>query len=238
MTKKKITFDQLTVLSFLKFTKIDGIDMTLLKKGMSDIIDVEISYETDNYFIMSDGTIILDPKYIDKFYKNLDSELFESILGSAAYKYLENINMLEFVLRKIKLLGIGCVPSDTLSDNFSPIQVRFMDLLYKEKYIMEYLHKDPLYENYQAIKLTKRGELYLFMIDYKKEIDNFSELLRINGYNEILIKAFLIAQDLEDNVKNILTLENFINFCDNFDINPIVDNSQRVGYTRVKMPIK
>lgn len=238
MTKEKIKFDQLAVLSFLKFTKLDGVDMTILKKGMSEIVDVEISDDNDNYFLMPDGTIILEPSYIDTFYKNVDSELFESVLGSKTYKYLDNINMLEFILRKIKLLGLGCVVKDELSDNFSSIQIRFLNLLYKEKYIMNYTHKDDTYGDYQAIKLTKRGELYLFLIDNKEEITQFSELLRNNGYNEILIEAFLITQDLELPAKDILTLDNFINFGATFDINLNIDHNEKVGYSRIRTPLK
>lgn len=235
MKKELITFDELAVLSFLKFVKLDENDLTLLIKSISNIADVVIKEDSREYFITTKGNVILEKSYIEKFNRNVDKELFERISSYNVEKYILNINMLEFVLRKIKLLGHGCVIKDDIFDIFSPIQIRAINKLYQEKYIMDYQHKDDLYGDYEAIKLTKRGELHLFLIDNQKEISDFSQLLNNYGYTETLIESFLITQDLEQNTKDILTLDNFIVFYNEYDINPYMEKCDfKSNYTKTR----
>ena len=236
MNKQLITFDQLAALSFFRFGKLDGVDMTLLIKGTRDIVEVELRDETDDYFIMTDGMIMLEKSYIQRFNKNVDRELFDGIPGSAIQKYLDNIDIVEFVLRKIKLLYPCCVSEDELGNNFSSLQMRIMKKLYQEGYIMKYLQDDPVYDDYQAVKLTKRGELYLFLVDNKIEIDKFRNLLDENGYNSVLVDSFLITQDLSREVNEILTLDNFITFFGEYDVNPYAEDVCKSSYGRVRVP--
>lgn len=228
MKKELITFDQLAVLSFLKFVKLDSIDMTLLMKGIKDIADVEIKDDSRDYFVLADGSVLLENSYIKKINNNVDRELFENMSGSKVMRYLDTIDMFEFVLRKIKFMGEGCVIKAALSDNFSNLQIRFMNLLYQERYIMDYLHQDMYDGECPAVKLTKRGMLYLYMIDHKEEVDNFANLLTINGYDKNLIELFLITQDLDKKTSEILILDNFLLVCDEYNINPCVSNLRKV----------
>ena len=238
MKKELITFEELAVLSFLKFAKLDEIDMTLLIKSISSIADIEIKDDSSEYFITKDGNVILEKSYIEKFNKNVDIELFENISGYAVQKYIGNINMREFVLRKIKLLGPGCVVKDDISNSFSIVQIRAINKLYQEKYIMDYWHKDDIYGDYEAIKLTKRGELELFLIDNQQEVSTFAKLLSHNGYNSLLIEPFLITQDLGKKSVEVLTLDNFIEFYNEYDVNPYIDNFRQSNYSRKKVPEK
>ena len=234
MKKETITFDELAALSFLKFVKLDENDMTLLIRSIKDIANIEIKDDSDEYFITSDGNVILEKSYIEKFTRNVDIELFENISGYITQSYILSLDMQEFVLRKIKLLGPGCVIKDDIFNSFSLIQVRAINKLYQERYIMDYCHKDETYGDYQAIKLTKRGELRLFLIDNQQEVSMFAQHLKDNGYNNMLIESFLITQDLEKKTKEILTLDNFITFCNEFDLNPYIEKS----YSRIKVPEK
>ena len=235
MKKEIITFDQLAALSFLKFVKLDGIDMTLLMKGISDIADIQLKDDSEEYFILTNGTVILEQSYIKKFNRNIDIELFESITSRNVIKYLENINIKEFVLRKIKLL-YPCYAEEDLINNFSSLQLRIIKRLYQEGYIQDYIHKDSMIGDCNAIKLTKRGELYLYLIDHQTEIDNFCNTLQQSGYNKILIEAFLITQNLEESPSEILKIDNFLEFCNEFDKNPNINDNKT--YSRVKVPEK
>lgn len=232
MEKEIITFDQLAVLSFIKFTKLDGIDMTLLKECLSDVVDVSIEDDNDNYFIMSDGTILLEPRYIKSFYQNVDISLFESTTETKAYKHLEKLDMLEFVLRKIKLLGESNIDKEALSDDFSELQIRFINKLYQLEYITDYTPKDNELEDYQAIKLTKRGELYLYLKRHQNAINMFSDLLIINNYRISLIELFLMNQNIETEDESILTLDNFVNFCNELNINPLSISKENQSYSK------
>lgn len=233
MKKVRITFEQLALLSFLKFTKLDGLDMTLLMDKISDIVEVELDDVTDDYYIMSDGTIMLSDNYVKKVYNNVDMDLYESIQLTGVYRRLNNIDILEFVLRKIKLFGEGCVLKEEIANNFSEVQINAINKLYHQGYILDYWEEDAIYDDYQAIKLTKRGELYLFLIDNREEINNFISLLIGNGYDESLLHAFLITQDLTREISEFLNLDNFLNFCSEYDRCPYVTDNKSSGYSRV-----
>lgn len=218
MKREKITFEQLALLSFIKFAVLDGVDMTVLMNMIKNNSEVQFDDSSNDYYIMNDGMIMLQNSFVEKFKKNIDRELYESLETTKALKSLDNINVLEFVLRKIKLIGLGNLVFDEVSENFSFIQKRAINRLYHDGMIMDYVHKDKIYNDYQAIKLTKRGELYLFLIDNKKLIDNFREELKEIGYNGDLLEAYLITVDLSEEVSKILTLEGFVSFCNEYDL--------------------
>lgn len=225
MKKEKITFDQLAVLSFTKFAKLDGFDMTLLRNYLSDVVEISFDDNNENYFIMNDGTILLEQNYINRFYRNVDISLFEHAIETQAYKRLDKIDMLVFILKKIKLIGAQNLAKDALTDDFSEIQIRFINKLYQLEYIMDYTQKDKELGEYQAIKLTQKGEVYLYLKEHATEIQTFANLLSENNYKLSLIELFLINQNLNEDIKNILTLDNFINFCNQFNINPLLNST-------------
>ena len=233
MIKEKISFDEIALLTFLKFGRLDGIDITILKNMISDRFEVVIDDATDNYFVMNDGTIILDGNYINNICNNINRGLVEKIRKMNVYKYLSDMNNSEFVLRKIKLMGEGTVLEPELNISFSVSQLKLIQRLYTDGYIMEYCHRDSDYGDYDAIKLTKKGDLYLYMIDNRKEIDMFSNLLMQLGCDESLVPSFLISQDLEENISKILTVNNFMEFCSEYGLNMFSKNEEK-GLRKVK----
>ena len=234
MERQLITFDQLAALSFLRFGKLDGVDMTLLIQEFDDIVSVELDDESDDYLIMKNGIILLNDSYVQKINKNVNKELFEKILGCNIQRYLDNIDMYKFILKKIKMLNPCCSDEEDVLRNFSLLQIRFLKKLYQERYVMNFLQRDSINGDYYVIKLTKRGELYLFLKDYSNEIEKFKVFLDNNGYNSVLLEAFLITQDLSLNVTEILRLENFITFFGEYDVNPYASDLYRSEYKRVR----
>ena len=71
MKKEMITFEQLAVLSYTKFARLDGLDMTILKNLLSDVVDISVVDDNGNYLIMSDGRIVLEQNYINLMVQNL-----------------------------------------------------------------------------------------------------------------------------------------------------------------------
>ena len=69
MKKETITCDELAALSFLKFVKLDENDITLLIRSIKDIANIEIKDDSYEYFITSDGNVILEKSYIEKYAK-------------------------------------------------------------------------------------------------------------------------------------------------------------------------
>ena len=213
MKKEMITVEELALLSFLKFDRFDIMDITVLKDMISNSFELVIDDVCDDYFVINDGTIIVEDSYIERLYKKINRELLEKIRKTNLYKYLSNISIIEFVLRKIRLIGEGALVVDDVENSFGSFQTTILDRLYKDGYIMQYRHIDKIYGDYQAIKLTKRGDLYLYIKDNEEKIDKFSNMLKELGCDELLIPSFLIAQDLDKNIEEILTVNNFMNFC-------------------------
>lgn len=236
MKKEKITFDQLAIISYIKFTKLDGYDMTLLKENLHDVAEVSFEDDNDNYFILTNEVIMLEPKYIQKIYRNVDASLFESATETQAYKYLKNIDMLEFVLRKIKLIGEHNLAKESLSDDFSELQLRYIQKLYKLNYLIDKTEKNDEYDDYQTIEITQRGKLYLYIKKHSEEVNAFIQMLSNNNYRISLIDLFLMNQNLE--AENILTLDNFIHFCNKFNINPLTTSETTKSYCKVKSKVK
>ena len=70
MKKEKITFDQLAAGALLKFGKLESTDMSLLIKEISKFADVELPEDInfEKYILMSDGSILLNEKYVYNFF--------------------------------------------------------------------------------------------------------------------------------------------------------------------------
>lgn len=228
MKKEKISFDEIALLTFLKFGRLDGIDITILKNMISDRFEVVIDDATDNYFVMNDGTIILDGNYINNICNSINRGLVEKIRKMNVYKYLSDMNNSEFVLRKIKLMGEGTVLEPELNISFSVSQLKLIQRLYTDGYIIEYCHRDSDYGDYDAIKLTKKGDLYLYMIDNREKIDKFFGMLKELDCNQDIFNEFLLSQDLENNVDEVLTVNNFIDFCYERGINASFINDKNM----------
>lgn len=240
MKKEKITFNQLTAGALLKFGKLDSIDMTLLMGGIfnfAELIQNEYDY-MNNYFMVVNGNILLNEDYVRKYYQTVNTELLEKMQGSLVKEYMDNLEMREFVLRKIKLLGDSCIISfNDVNKNFSIPQMKTMNWLYQERCIMN-CHKNVMSCEEYTIKLTKRGELYLYLIDNKKEVEEFIKVLKEYGYSDLLLDAFLISQDLRSNSKNILTLDTFLQFCTQNNSCLFELTEREYSYKKVRVPVK
>lgn len=230
--KEKVAFDQLVAGLVLKFGKFDGVDLRILIDGISDTVDIVLDgcEDMSRYFITGDGSIVLNQEYVSKVYKTLNDKTLDRIQGGIVREYLDNLDLSEFVLRKIDLLGSCCVATKMmLIDNFSIIQLFEMKRLCNNGYVTEYWHEtSSIYDDYNTIKVTQEGKSYLYLIDNEEEVSLFSEKLKSLGYDIKLIDDFLLLQDLSKHPGDILTIENFLDFCNNNDRSPYPSGRKRM----------
>lgn len=214
--KEKVSFEQIAAGAILKFGKLESGDITLLVREISKFADVDLNDEsTDKYFIMGDGSILLNLKYAYKFYGEMYDSLIELVDGSIVEKYFSKLNMSEFVLKKIKMLGLGLVLPDSFKDIFSKRQIEVIDDLYNRGFIENYMHEDSKYGNYEAVKVTKKGELALFYTRNRKSINTFLNVLREVGYNDKFLSDYLLSQNLNLPCGEVLSIDKFTLYCEN-----------------------
>ena len=214
--KEKVTFEQIMAGALLKFGKLESSDITLIIKELSKYAIIDLNAEsTDKYFVMGDGSILLNLKYVYCFYENMYGSLIEMVNGSIVEKYFTSLNISEFVLKKIKMLGLGLVLSDSFKDTFCKKQIEVIDELYNREFIENYMHEDSIYGDYEAVRVTKKGELALFYARNYKNINIFLNVLREVGYDDSFINEYLLSQNLNLPCEEILSIDNFTLYCEN-----------------------
>lgn len=150
--KEIVTFNQLATGALLKFGRIDSTDMTLLMNDINKVVDL-VHNEKDymnNYFILVDGSILFNDSYMSQFYQIKETSILDEMQGSCVKEYMSNLNILEFVLRKIRVLGLGNVVADSMEETFSDVQMKAVNELYQKGFIENYLHENIIYGNYEA----------------------------------------------------------------------------------------
>lgn len=216
---KKISYDEMIIGLLLKFGSIDINDIHILInligiENVSSINECDIGkYIKKN----DDNRIEFNMDIVKEMYESMD-DFYMTIENSCCEKLrkiLDNMDVKEFVLRKVILLN-----NNINNSMFSSFQWFVLNSLYKSGNLI-------MIDDMTV--LTKRGKLYLFLIENRKIIDEFSFMLSNNGYDSRLVETFLISQDIDigiiDIKERILTLDNFLSFCDIYDINPCCVNT-------------
>lgn len=70
---------------------------------------------------------------------------------------------------------------------------------------------------YQYLDLTKQGKVTLFINENSNEVINFISLLKKHSYDSSLLNSFLLTMDLSKTANEILTIDNFLWYCNMFD---------------------
>lgn len=231
MEKRRVTFEQIAAGALLKFGKLESSDITLISKELSKYAVIDFDDDsTDKYFVMNDGSILLNEKFVHNFYGKMYDSLIELVQGSIVEKYFSNLNMSEYVLKKIKLIGLGFVLPEGLKDIFSKRQIEVIEELYNREFIENYMHEDLIYGDYEAIRVTKKGEVALFYAKNRKKINIFLSVLREVGYDDKFISHYLLNQDLSLSCDDILSIDRFTLYCEKCNI----DKSNVDGKTMIR----
>ena len=215
MKNNKIAVSQIKVGAVRKFGKISNLDMVLLIEDIKKNNNIDLVYDMDDLFVELDI--------------NEDVELLENDVVS---NFFNHFDMRNFVLKKIKFLETKYTNEKDIFDNFSIPQKEILNGLIYENCI-----RDDYNDDEHNIKLTKRGELYLFLMNNKGEVEQFIKLIKEHGYSDLLFDVYLLSQDLNKNIEDILKLSNFVKF--------ITDNNKvfweltekEYGYKKVRIPI-
>lgn len=215
MKNNKIAVSQIKVGAVRKFGKISNLDMVLLIEDIKKNNNIDLVYDMDDLFVELDI--------------NEDVELLENDVVS---NFFNHFDMRNFVLKKIKFLEAKYTNEKDIFDNFSIPQKEILNGLIYENCI-----RDDYNDDEHNIKLTKRGELYLFLMNNKGEVEQFIKLIKEHGYSDLLFDVYLLSQDLNKDIEDILKLSNFVKF--------ITDNNKvfweltekEYGYKKVRIPI-
>lgn len=228
MKKAIVTYNQLAAGALLKFGKLDSVDMSVLIEQISK--DVEfVNNDSNNYFVIRNNNVELDSKYFEGVPQEIIGGFLMRIQGDLVKQYFNNFEVMELVLRKIKLLN----NKRCIVDNFGASQLRALYWLYHERCICgKGIEKDF------TMELTKRGELYLFLIDNRKYVEQFLELLKANELSDLLFDAYLMSCDLNSNVEDIFRLDRYMEFCLTPYEQPLDLTEREYSYKKVKIPTK
>jgi len=227
---QSITFDTFLTSALLKFDKLDRFDIAyLINELKSNGILVIEDGKLDNirfYITAKDNCIMLDECL------SLNTEVdyhitLENYLKKHENKivrdFFNSLDIKEFVLSKIEKLGI--IDENQLKKVFNTRQEYEFKLLEKEDYIKTKHNKTKQYI------LSQKGKMLLFKKNNKKELNEFKENLIKEGYNDSLLDDFLMRLDL--NI-NLLTINNFLEYCSMYNKNPYRTKKEKINYERLK----
>ena len=177
MKKNDVSYLQIVVGLILKFGNIDVNDISVLM----DMIGIDnFSLVKDNnigkYICKNDnGRYEFDLSVVKRYYENIDD--FSLVMGEYQGEYvrvfLEEIDLFEFVLRKIKIMGKVLV--DNYDKDFSEIERFVITELKNRKYLNDFWYDYS--DKCLSTMIMMFGDLYLFKIDYADEVDNFSKIV-------------------------------------------------------------
>lgn len=230
--ENKVMFERLIAGAILKFGKVDSADISLIFRDIDKIFEVDIDREnTDKYFLIGNGNIVLNDNYLNNVYRSINCSKLEKLSVNMIERYFSKMDIEMFVLRKIKLLGVGCVLRDDLIHNFSVIQLHGLWNLYKNGYVEDYLYKDVIYGDYQAVKISKSGMIKLFVDENYVLVRRFYRTL-INLKEDVsLLEDYLMSVELEGDILEILDVDNYLKFCKDVDAS-LVGDTRNNNYSR------
>ena len=242
MVKTSLAMEQIIAGALLLgFDRFYSVDITLLvedfmKKNPSyELKDLDWEY-IHKYIKSKNGEITLKDgltmeSYMPENSSNLRKRL-EQIAGARIRKYINALDIEEFVLRKINK-HIELSESD-IQRLYCDKQQETIKLLDEKGCLTRYWEDDCIYDDYRITKLSNQGKLRLFKIDYAEELTRFIEELKSMRYDTSLLDDFLLKQDLELPVWSILNVEALDNFCKEYDRAHLEVGASSVYYERLK----
>lgn len=213
MEKNKLKLKQLLIIAWvLKLNPITCLGIELLAQ---DFIINNPNYEL--YGFNSGRMISEQDGYIEFSGQNLKELLgeIESTTRNDIIKYVQSFDFDDFILRKIK--HYYSVYEESLNKIFSQKEMEKLKGLINEGYLNVTYDNDIPYLDYKEISLSNKGELKLFKKDNKKEIEDFTTMLKLLKYDVTLLDDFLLTQDLSLPAWAILNVSDLDRFCNYYD---------------------
>lgn len=185
----KFNFEQLVAATLLKFGSIDGFSLLFLTKNAEEDINIQYQKTDLNDLIglieSKNGILQLKEGY------SLDTvrdgttiiERLKTIAGLDVLTYLEMFDYKELILRKVELSSLGSKQKCF----FNSFEDTWREKLHNEGYIASY---DD--DGIEVEEITFRAQAYLYMIDNRSQVMEFSSALASVGVRTDLIESYLV----------------------------------------------
>lgn len=208
---------QLIIAFLLRFRKIDLDDVEVLKD----------MYFKDN---------VTENIRIDYKLDEESSTYLKNVAGDLAINIVGNMDFKLYVLSKIKILKR--IPEFLVGSHFPKEVLGVIDQLVSDDYVEYSLANDEKYENFRVLKILPKGEIYLFYNKNLSDIIKFKDELNKNNYmnDDEIIWEFLEYQNLNQDTKKILTIDNFEEFSYIYDIK-IERSPKKIEFQKIKKKI-
>lgn len=211
----------------------------LLRFGKANLIDVKVVQDDlfNRYGILMSSSV-LDYNGIHNFIMKIEdnyyplegsSKWLEDKQGDFMSVYFSDLSVEEFVLLKINELG--AISEYQISSVFCNEQEEIISKLIEDLKVVYVWNDDIPYDDYQELQLTFFGDAMVFQLQNSTELDEFKKMLSKEGYDVSLVTEFLNVQDFSRNIYEILSLDNFLQFCYKYDRASKID-CDLVGYTK------
>lgn len=217
MNNKTITYEQLLAGALLKFNIVNTLDIVLLIGGINYYGYGNIKYIDkepeiiNNYTTYKDSYISIKNEYTkDETTKSNIKKLLNKLQGSTVKSYLNTIDEEDFVLKKLSI--------STEKNIYTKRELEIIKTLINQGMINVKSYKDTSNQTKNEIYLTRYGKTRLFMNQYKNQIINFITKIESYGYDSDIIFEYLLTQDLESNINDILSVDSLIRFSNMYNI--------------------
>lgn len=201
MNCEVVSFKSLLASAILKFDFVDSIDITLIMASLK-LLGVEVGNHVlgnlKDYITFNNGIM----KKTTSMKEEVLNARLKRIAGKKTISYLEQIDMSNLVLHKIKLLF--AIKRDNLKNLFNKQELEELYKLLEQGYV-EFTELDN-----KELVLTKKGLVKLFIEKNRIEVSKFQEMLNRLNYDFDLFVEFLETIDNLDNY--ILNEETLIAF--------------------------
>ncbi len=224
-----MNLEQLIAGALLKFNgELDNVDLIILNK----LINVDIKGESfkiiDKYFNIENNKIFfkegIDFDTLDYAVKIKD--VLNFIQGEYFKNFYNNLDLKEFVLRKVKYLEH--IRKENINDTFNRKEYNiFLELLQAGLLMIPWIQDGTIYGDYEAVTLSKEGEVYLYIKDNQEQINLFKSELISNGYNPDLLFMYLATKNLDSDFRNIFDIESFRLFGQIYDLDISLNSLKR-----------
>ena len=213
--------EQLIAGALLKFKgEIDSVDNIIL----NNLIKIEIKEEPfkiiDKYFNIEDNKIFFKEGYdfttiLNNGYQIKD--VLYNLQGTYIHLFFDNLDLDEFVLRKIEYLNY--IKKEELQDKLTKEEYKIAIALLQKGFLMiPWIQDGTIYNDFEALTLSKEGEVYLYIKDNQEQINLFKNELISNGYNPDLLFMYLATKNLDSDFSVLFNVESFRLFGQIYDL--------------------
>ncbi len=204
--------------ALLKFNReIDSTDLTILEGMLNQNIVKQPLKLLANIVELKDNKYQLKYTLDVVLANNLTvKETLEQIEGEDLKKFFTDLDLKEFILRKVDLSKIEI---NDFKNNLNSEEIDVLVELNASMYISKIFDENgAIYDDYERFCLTKKGQVYLFMKKYSYQIACFKQELIAKEYNPDLLFLYLESINLERPFTEIFSLETFRLFGSIYDL--------------------